>query len=185
MVDAYTGEIRLVGWLNGGRAPANWAQCNGGLLSVTEYPALYSLIGTTYGGNGTTNFALPDLRGRLPMGQGTGTGLTPRTLGQMVGVETVTLTAANLPVHNHAMNVVNTTATATLPGTQAALGFGITTAPTVQYLKDIATAGATVSPVTTTIGMAGSPSPSPHDNIMPSVALAYYICLNGIYPTRS
>ena len=82
--------------------PRNWAPCDGRLISIASNTALFSLLGTTYGGNGTTTFALPDLRGRVPVGQGSGPGLSPYSLGQMGGVETVTLTTTQIPSHTHA-----------------------------------------------------------------------------------
>lgn len=184
MVEAFTGEIRLTAWMNG-RVPINWHLCNGDLMSINSYPQLFSLIGTTYGGNGKTTFAVPDMRSRLPIGSGTGTSMTTRVVGQAVGVEAVILSAANLPAHRHGMNVVNVPATASLPGTTSELGYALTTSPTVQYLRDIAAAGATISPSDATITSSGLPGPSAHTNIMPSMALSYFICLNGLYPTRA
>ncbi|MEJ2457306.1 MAG: tail fiber protein [Novosphingobium sp.] len=85
----------------GAYAPVHWAFCSGAVLSISGNEAVFSLLGTTYGGNGTTNFALPDMRCRVPMGQGTGPGLTPRALGQFGGLDTVTLTEDQIPSHSH------------------------------------------------------------------------------------
>ena len=98
MSNPYIGEIRLFA---GNFAPVGFAFCNGQLLAISENSALFALIGTIYGGDGQTTFALPDLRGRLPMHQGTGPGLTTRVIGQQFGTETVTLTTAQIPAHSH------------------------------------------------------------------------------------
>src|SRR5512135_3630836 len=98
MSSPYIGEIRLFG---GNFAPVGWAFCDGALVPISENDALFNLIGTTYGGDGQLTFALPDLRGRLPMHMGTGPGLSPRTIGEQGGVETVTLTANQIPAHSH------------------------------------------------------------------------------------
>src|SRR3954462_9806783 len=84
-------------------APRGWAQCNGQVLSISQNTALFSILGTTYGGNGQTTFALPDLRGRVPVHAGQGPGLSPRTLGEMAGTETVTLLSTQMPAHTHAL----------------------------------------------------------------------------------
>lgn len=94
----YLGEVALYSF---NFAPQNWAQCNGQLLSINTNQALFSLLGTTYGGNGTSNFALPDLRGRVVIQQGQGPGLTPRSIGQSGGTETTTLTVLQMPSHTH------------------------------------------------------------------------------------
>lgn len=99
--EPYIGEITLYPY---NFAPRNWAFCNGQILSIAQNTALFSLLGTTYGGNGTVTFALPDLRGRAAISAGQGPGLSNRTLGETVGTETVTLTTANLPVHTHAIS---------------------------------------------------------------------------------
>lgn len=98
MSDAYVGEIRLFGF---DYAPQDWLLCNGQILSITAYPMLYSLLGITYGGNGTTTFALPNFNGRAPAGQGAGPGLTPRVMGESFGVEAVSLLSSQMPSHNH------------------------------------------------------------------------------------
>ena len=100
MTDQYIGEIRMFG---GNFPPQSWALCNGQILSIAQNETLYTLLGTTYGGDGQTTFALPDLQGRLPMHQGNGQNLSPRTIGQKDGVETVTLTQTMMPAHSHGM----------------------------------------------------------------------------------
>src|ERR1044071_219623 len=114
MSEPFVGEIRMVGF---NFAPRGWAFCNGQQLPIAQNSALFSLIGATYGGNGTTTFALPDLRGRVPVGIGQGPGLTNVTLGQKFGGETNTLTVANLPAHSHSI----TGGTTDVSGTAQAL----------------------------------------------------------------
>src|SRR5579872_2904742 len=110
----------------GNFAPAGWALCNGQLLSISQWTALFSILGTTYGGNGTTNFALPDLRGRVPIHPGQGPGLSPYTLGQTGGVETVSLSINNLPAHSHALNGDNTASGKEAPGPNHVIGLSAT-----------------------------------------------------------
>src|SRR5512143_3908889 len=98
MSNPFIGEIRMFG---GNFAPAGWAFCDGSLLPISENDALFTLIGTTYGGDGQTTFALPDLRGRLPVHMGTGAGLSSFVIGEAGGVETVTLTTSQMPGHSH------------------------------------------------------------------------------------
>ena len=111
MSDPFIGEIRMVGF---GYAPRGWAPCDGRLLAVSQYSALFALLGVTYGGDGQNTFALPDYRSRSAVGMGSGPGLTPITQGEKAGVESATLTQLQLPTHTHA---VTTTATATSTGT--------------------------------------------------------------------
>ncbi|MGC2062677.1 MAG: tail fiber protein, partial [Thermodesulfovibrionales bacterium] len=108
----YIGEIR---WVAFNFAPAGWAFCDGSLLPIAENDTLFALIGTTYGGDGQTTFALPDLRGRTPIHTGTGTGLTNRELGEMGGAETRTLSISQLPPHNHLVNAGPTTGSSASP----------------------------------------------------------------------
>src|ERR1700742_432868 len=100
MSNPYIGEIRMFG---GSFAPVGWALCHGQLMPISENDTLFNLIGTTYGGDGQETFGIPDLQGRLPVHQGTGTGLSTKTIGEKAGVESVTLTTQQIPVHNHAV----------------------------------------------------------------------------------
>jgi microcystin-dependent protein len=100
MAEAFTGEIRMFG---GNYAPHNWSLCDGQVIAVSEQQALYSLLRTYFGGDGRSNFALPDLRGRLPMHQGTGDGLSPRAMGNKMGTESVAITENTMPEHSHPM----------------------------------------------------------------------------------
>ncbi len=165
-------EIRLFA---GTFAPRSWAFCNGQILSIASNTALFSLLGTTYGGNGTTTFALPDLRGRAAIHTGTGSGLSSRTLGQTGGAETVTLTAAQMPSHTHAL----------LPST----GTPNTASPAGAFLpvgssRIYASAGpAGMALAGASIGNAGSSLP--HENMQPFLAVNYIICTAGIFPSRN
>ena len=112
MSDQFVGEIRTVSY---NFAPAGWALCNGQQLPISQYTALFSLLGTTYGGDGRTTFALPDLQGMSPLAPGQGPGLTSMAPGQSGGTQTVTLTQAQLPAHNHTVGVVNDAGTQDSP----------------------------------------------------------------------
>lgn len=176
MADAYLGEIRMFG---GNYAPDGWVLCDGRTLSIDENNALYALIGATYGSDGASTFKVPDLRGRIPVHQGNGTGLTSRTLGASFGVENVTLTEANLPAHTHAI---------------AAGGTASTNLPTGAYLAD-ATGFNLYAPAATT-GMAtmdanvmeasggASPVVTPFSNLMPGQCVSFIMATAGMYPTQ-
>ena len=130
MSEPYIGQILAVGF---NFAPVNWALCDGALLPISEYSTLFNLIGTTYGGDGVTTFALPDLRGRTAIHQGTGPGLPTFVMGQAGGAESVTVTAAQTPGHNHLLNTSSNTAASNTPGPSVAIASAITpsTAPTM------------------------------------------------------
>jgi microcystin-dependent protein len=184
MVDAYTGEIRLFA---GNYVPENWLACNGALLAIQSYEPLYSLIGTTYGGDGRTNFAVPDLRGRVPIGQGQGAGLTARVVGGQGGAEVVTLDMTQLPTHHHDVNVSITPANLPTPAPTANLAAA--TAPAAFYLTKLPSPEKPANLADATIGKVGGVSgagvTNPHQNMMPTFALTYIICGNGIYPQRN
>jgi microcystin-dependent protein len=181
MSNQYIGEMRMFG---GNFAIKNWAFCNGQTLSIQQNQALFSLLGTTFGGNGTTSFQLPDLQGRLPMGQGQGPGLSNRTIGENAGTETVTLTLQNLPSHNHAFNAssqnatLNTISATDLPGK-------IVTPPTGHfYTIATGTPAPTMGALNSqSIGYTGGSQP--HSNLMPSLCVTFIIALYGIYPSRN
>lgn len=179
MSDYYIGEIRL---FSGKYAPVGWHLCDGSLLAINQYEALYSLVGTTYGGDGQTTFGLPDLRGRLPIGQGTGPGLTARVLAQQVGTETVALTSANGPAHTHYVKTAGAAANTPIPG--PTVTFANTASPTIEYLTSGlgSAVAAPVNPAAATISSEGAGAE--HANIMPCAMLNYIIALNGLYPTR-
>lgn len=178
------GEIRVFG---GNFAPVHWALCQGQLLTIADNNALYSLIGTAYGGDGITNFGLPDLRGRIALGTGTGPGLTPRPLGQRGGTESVQLTIAQMPNHNHQVVVTTDDATTHLVSDQmlAAPQDTDASAPleVVFYLPDTPSEETILKFREDAITPAGDGAA--HENRQPFVTVNYIICVNGDYPQFS
>ena len=173
-MESYIGEIRMFA---GNFAPINWNFCDGSLLSIAEYEALYMLIGTTYGGDGITTFGLPDLRGRIPVHQeGVPPGSSfPYSMGQMSGSESVTLTNLNLPAHNHTLKVSGAPATATIPSSDLVPG---ATSTSIYYTDQVAPAADMRSSLTP------SGSSQPISIMMPSVAISFIISLYGIFPSQ-
>jgi microcystin-dependent protein len=181
MSDFFVGQITAFG---GNFAPKNWATCSNQTIAISQNTALFSILGTTYGGNGTTTFCLPDLRGRVAMGSGTGPGLTPRVLGELSGVENVTLLTTQMPAHNHALNATTAAATGASPQntilstSNGADGDGN---PFTVQIYGPTPASTTLNPAS--IGIAGGSQP--HNNMQPYLALTYIICIYGIYPSRN
>jgi len=176
MAEPFIGQIVLFG---GNFAPRGWALCNGQLLPISSNSALFSILGTTYGGDGRTSFGLPDLRGRVPMHPGTGPGLSPRTLGQRGGVEDVVLTASQIPEHNHSANCVTPAGNSN----DAVNNFWADDAGVSSGTYHDG-AGATPVPMNTNaIGNAGGGQP--HTNIQPYQCVNYIIALVGLFPSRS
>ncbi len=171
--DPFLAEIYM-GGMN--FAPQGYALCQGQLLSISSNTALFSLLGTTFGGNGTTTFALPDLRGRVPMGWGQGPGLSPRTLGEVGGTETVTLTNTQIPAHTHTLNAVSEAGDVSAPG-------GAFLANSGALDKEYKTTGTVVAMSSSAIGIAGGSQP--HANLPPFLVLNFYIALQGIFPSRN
>lgn len=169
MSEPFTGEIRMFG---GNYAPRGWALCDGQLLAVSSNDALFSLLGTTYGGDGRSTFGLPDLRGRVPIHQGTGPNLTNRKLGAQGGSERVALTATELPAHTHAMQA-STSASNSADPTGSVLA---------EASADIYVAEAPDQVMASSISDNGSSQP--HDNVMPFGTANYIIALDGVYPSR-
>lgn len=172
--DSYIGEIRMFA---GNFAPRGWAFCDGQLLPINQHQALYSILGTTYGGDGSTTFALPDFRGRLPVQQGQGSGLTNHPLGQKFGQETVTLTNLNVPAHTHPIYGVIETGTVSNP-------VGNYPANTQTQDPEYATSGTRVLMNTAVVGQNVSAN-QPVNNRQPSLGIHYIICVIGIYPSRN
>lgn len=173
-MENYVGEIRLFA---GNFAPVGWELCNGQLLPIVGNETLYSLLGTTYGGDGVATFGLPDFQGRLPVGQGAGPGLTPRTLGQKGGAEAVTLDQTMIASHSHSLNASTGAGTSGTPGSNlvlaaAASGSGIydndDQSPAIKGLAPAACAP-------TGGGL-------PHENVMPSACVSFIIATQGIFP---
>lgn len=174
MSQPFLGQVIPVGF---NFAPQGWALCDGSLLSIAQNSALFSLIGTSFGGDGVTTFGLPDLRGRAIVGTGTGPGLSPYMLGQPGGQETVTLSANQLAGHTHVMVAAPSAETAD-PASNAVFGTNTTTGVTIT-----ATSGTQTSLIGTTVSQAGGSAP--HENRQPYSTINYIIALNGIYPSRS
>ncbi|MEO8515470.1 MAG: tail fiber protein [Flavobacterium sp.] len=170
--DYYLGEIKLVPY---NFAPTGWARCDGQLLSIAQNQALFALLGTTYGGNGQTTFALPDLRGRVPMSDGQGPGLTPRVLGEMGGTETNTLTVAQMPAHNHTVNGVSTDGDQNIPT-------GSLPANTKLLDKEYSAGNADTTMSPQMIGITGGSQPV--NNVQPYTTLTYIIAVQGIFPSH-
>ena len=171
MSEPFVGEIRMFA---GNFAPRGWAFCDGQLLAVSQNDALFSLLGTIYGGDGRTTFGLPDLRGRVPIHAGSGPGLSPRRLGAKAGAENVTLTTNQLPSHTHPIRGSSDLADSTdpagrVPAQATAIDLYATTAPSINFN----------TAAVTNIG--GSRS---HSNLMPFLCINFIIALFGIYPSR-
>lgn len=165
------GEIRMFA---GNFAPRGWAFCNGQLLNITQYPALYSILGTVYGGDGRTDFALPDLRGRVSVHPGQGDGLTSRSLGAKGGTESVVLNNSEIPAHNHNVRCSNNSANAADPENNTIasgnLAF-VDNSSGDKYMNS---------------GMIENTGGNlPHSNMQPFLAINYIIAVEGIFPARS
>jgi microcystin-dependent protein len=185
MATPYLGEVKLFA---GNFSPRGYAFCNGQLLAISQNDALYALIGTTYGGDGVNTFGLPNLQGRIPLHQGTGSGLSNRVLGEMAGTETVTVLSTQMPVHYHqpvANNVDPTNdapAANTMPcrpkqavgGNSAQLYTDPSKTPTAGDLKPM---------LAGIIGNAGGNQP--HDNMMPFLCISFVIALEGVFPSQN
>jgi len=173
MSQPYIGEIRLVGF---NFAPVGWAFCNGQLMSITENPALFDLIGTTYGGDGQNTFGLPDLQGRFPVHQGQGAGLSTYVMGEEGGVETVALTLSQMPVHNH--TAVGSGGVGNVASPSAAYWSTDPQGNTAAYNN--AGGSAMSSGALSVVG-----SGLPHDNRQPYLGLNFIISLFGIFPSQN
>jgi microcystin-dependent protein len=204
MSDPYLGEIRMVGFTF---APYGWALCQGQTISISQNQALFSLLGVVYGGNGTTNFQLPDLQGRSPVGTGSGLGLSTIDPGEEGGQENVTLTINQLPSHTHVATssgggTVTVTGQVSIPATTTTTGEGAIPGPTTilgpiseggrpGQLYSTATSNTNLAPInvslqgpapTVTNSLTGNSLPTPLRN--PYLGLTCIIALQGIYPTR-
>ena len=166
------GEIRP--WPNT-LIPPGWALCQGQILPIAPNTALFSLLGTYYGGNGVSTFALPDLRGRIPLQQGQGPGLSSFSLGEMGGAESVTLSGSQLPMHTHTARGSSTTLGTGDDPTGRVVGRDPSAIPVYGASPDVNMAATSI----TTTG-----SSQPHTNLQPYLTINYIICLTGIYPQR-
>ncbi|URX62914.1 tail fiber protein [Luteibacter anthropi] len=177
MSEANIGEIRLFGFT---RIPNGWFACDGSLKSIAEYQPLFVLIGTTYGGDGIQTFGVPDLRGRLPVHQGTGTTGTNYPLGLSAGTETVTLTVAQIPSHTHVAFASTSNATTATPGPSV-----VPAAQTADLLYATNPGALTPLPMATTATGPNPGGPLPHDNLMPTLTGSFCICWSGVFPPHS
>jgi microcystin-dependent protein len=172
MADPFVAEIRIFGFQI---APKGWAFCDGQLLPISQNTALFSLLGTTYGGNGKSNFALPDLQGMAPMFWGQGPGLSLYDIGQTGGSDTVTLIQGELPSHPHALQAFNDVGEDRIPGPTEAMarstGGLLYAAP-----------GTMVSMATQALAFTGNSAP--HNNMQPYLTLSFCIALQGVFPPR-
>ncbi|MEM9919158.1 MAG: tail fiber protein [Bacteroidota bacterium] len=190
MAQQYLGEVRMFG---GNFAPRGWALCDGQLLSIAQNQALFSILGTTYGGDGRTTFALPDMRGRFAMHAGTGPGLTPRTLGQRSGQEDVTLTQNQIPSHNHF--IIETTAPTFSIGSNGdgateneGSGNTFAAAAALLYNGGPIDPGEEMGGVTVNQGnmtLLNDGGGQSHNNMQPYETINYIIALQGLFPSRS
>ena len=173
MADPFIAEIRIFA---GNFAPRYWAKCDGQLLAISQNTALFSLVGTTYGGNGKTTFGLPDLRGRAPMHTGAGAGLTSRALGESAGAEAVTLQPNQIPAHSHALLASNAPASSSDPQNR------VLAAPQEDaFLPRGARSPVAMGP----LSVAPTGESFPHNNLQPYLTLNFIIALQGVFPPRS
>jgi microcystin-dependent protein len=180
MSSAYIGEIRIFGFTF---APRGWALCNGQIIPIQQNTALFSLLGTTYGGNGTTNFALPNFQGTVAVSQGSGPGLSQWVLGETTGTSTVTLLLAQMAAHNHSFNVTSSVGTQpTSNAAQLARGSkgGLQNAQSV-----LAYSGAAPNQAMHPTGVSVTGGNQPHNNLMPFRCLNFCIAIQGIFPPRN
>jgi microcystin-dependent protein len=186
----YVGEIILVGFTF---APVGWALCDGHLLPIAQNDTLFQLIGTTYGGDGQTTFAVPDLRGRIPIGQGQGPSLQNYIIGQVAGSEAVTLTVNQIPNHTHTVNSSGLTATAKcrtgtpvanqrtpVGNVHAVEAAGVT----MPYSSAAPDAVMNADPVTISGNTAATGTSTAHDNRQPFLTMNYCISLFGVFPSQ-
>src|ERR1700683_2016764 len=174
MSDQFVGEIRMVGF---NFAPMGWAQCNGQLLSISQNTALFSLLGTYYGGDGKSTFGLPNFQGVGPISQGNGSGLSPRALGETGGNYSVTLLTTQIPAHNHTANCISgggnspsaaNNIWAAEGGREGKALYTNTSGPTNMSMQAVGFTGGNL----------------PHNNLQPFLTVTFVIAMQGIYPTR-
>lgn len=171
MSQPYVGEIRIFA---GNFAPAGWMFCDGSLLAIGQNDTLFNLIGTTYGGDGQQTFALPDLRGRVPVHQGQGPGLSHRSMGEFGGTEAVTIAPNQLPVHSHRLRVEPG-----LANGSSGVGGLLAASP----VKFYAASSPTVAMAPQAISLQGGGQP--HNNMAPFLGLSYIISLFGVFPSQA
>lgn len=175
-MEPFIGEIRIFAGMH---IPDGWAACDGSLISINDNQTLYAVISTTYGGDGVSTFALPNLNGRVPVGVGTGPGLSTHALGEAGGTETVTLTAAQLPSHTHTLSASTAAGVTPTPGPSVSYA---TTDSNIHPYIDLTQP---TTPPLTFAANAISPAGGnmPHNNMMPTTAIKYMIATEGLYPS--
>jgi microcystin-dependent protein len=182
MSSGFLGQITMFG---GNFAPSGRALCNGQLLAINQNQALFTLLGTTYGGNGVTTFALPNLQSQLPVHQGHGPGLSNYSLGQTGGIPSVTITQSTTPAHSHSFNASTTPASSAviannlLPGTPTVSGASFYASPGAPPLPALAPEALAASVCSTAGGNQA------HTNLMPSLCITFIIVLSGVFPSRN
>lgn len=173
MADPFVAEIRIFPF---NFAPKGWAACNGQILPISQNTALFSLLGTTYGGDGKSTFALPNLMGRNPLHPGQGNGLSGRYLGESDGQASVSLTAGEMPAHQHALRHAGTSATSAKPGTTSSFG-------STGVAQVYASGAGTLAPLAPT-ALTSSGAGAPHQNRQPYLTFNFCIALQGVFPPR-
>lgn len=180
MAEPFLAEIKIFA---GDFAPRSWAFCDGQLLPIPQNTALFSLIGTTYGGDGRITTALPNLQGRVPMHPGRGPGLTTRMLGQRTGIGAVALYEAQIPAHTHMLRASSSLGTTGEPQPEASLATSSGGPPFYYKNKNATPLTLSVNMESAAIGTTGGGQP--HDNMQPFLTLNYIIALQGVFPARS
>src|SRR6185369_4857628 len=173
MGEPFIGEIRMFG---GSFAPAGWAFCDGATIPISENDALFTLIGTTYGGDGQETFQLPDLQGRVPMHQGTGKDGVTYSIGEKAGTETVTLSTQQIPIHTHAF--IGSTSNGTEAGPGGAM---LATSTSLQPYAQVSPTDASFS----TNAISPVRGSQPHENMQPYLCITFIISLFGVFPTQT
>jgi len=199
-MDAFIGEVRAYPY-TAGRVPIGWLPCDGRIVSLQQYQALYAVIGNIYGGVANQAFGLPNLQGQAVVGMGTGNGLTPRARGNQLGVETVALSSAQIPTHNHKLQLIQAPATSTDFQTAATSApntnktsrlmrplYLASTPPPLVSVRAFLTGGAPNTYLAdSTLGVTGGDTQfvtQPHENRQPAQVLSYFICYDGIFPLQ-
>lgn len=181
MTSPYVGQIMMFA---GNFAPVGWAKCDGTTMAIQQYTALYSLLGTFYGGNGQTTFNLPDLRSRVPIHQGQGLGLSVYVIGQLGGFENITLTNGTMPLHTHALNATATASTGAQVGSTVLPGQAVGS-NTPEFLYVTNGAAGTLRNWPLAAGCVSNVGSSlPHTNMMPTQCLTFCIALIGVFPSQ-
>ncbi len=175
MAESFIGEIRMFG---GNFAPLHWGFCNGQLLTIVQNSALFSLLGTAYGGDGRSSFGIPDMRGRIPVHHGTGPGLTPLNVGARYGLEVVTLTVSQIPFHSHAFQASKDSASSSSPSGTV---LGSVGSPDAIYTQTPSTSTGEMNQ-DSVLNAGGTQS---HSNMMGSQCVSFIISLAGTYPSRN